>query len=66
MIFGNHAILHIDGAEYIRVAELGQLGVIAEEMGMGLDARNTLDDAIDELHNRLKEQLYIEMKGRIP
>jgi hypothetical protein len=61
MIVGNECLIHVDGAEYIRVACLGQLQAIAEERGMGLEARNLMEDSIEELHARLKEQLQKEL-----
>lgn len=61
MIVGNDAIVHIDGAEFIRVACLGQLQAIAEERGMGLEARQLMEDSIEELHARLKERLLHEV-----
>lgn len=61
MIVGNDALVHVDGGEYIRVASLGQLQAIAEERGMGLEARQIMEDSIEELHARLKEQLQKEL-----
>jgi hypothetical protein len=61
MIVGNDAMMHVDGGEYIRVACLGQLQAIAEEKGMGLEAREIMEDSIRELHDRLKTQLQKEL-----
>ncbi len=61
MIVGNESIIHVDGAEFIRVACLGQLQAIAEERGMGLEARGLMEDSIEELHARLKERLFYEV-----
>jgi len=61
MIAGNECFVHVDGGEYIRIACLGQLQAIAEERGMGLEAREIMEDSIRELHHRLKEQLQKEL-----
>lgn len=61
MIVGNECLVHVDGGEYIRVACLGQLQAIAEGMGMDVEARSIMSDAIEELHARLKEQLQKEV-----
>lgn len=66
MIFGDENLVHIDGAECIRIACLGQLTSIAEDMGMGLDARNSMMDAVEELCNRLKAGTYKNVKEKIP
>jgi hypothetical protein len=65
MIFGNESLVHIDGGDYIRVAELGKLVIIAEAMGMGLDARHTLTMAIDELHATLKTEAGKEVREKL-
>ena len=66
MIFGNHALFHIDGAEYIRIAQLGHLHAIAEEMGMDKKNSHILADAIDEFEQRLRTEMYKEVKSLIP
>jgi hypothetical protein len=64
--FGNNELVHMDGAEYIRVASLGSLCAIAEEMGLNPEQSHIVHEAIRELHARLQERMYKEIRSRIP
>jgi len=66
MIFGNTALIHVDGAEFIRISQLGKLHAIAEEMGMDQINSRILAEAINELEIQLREAMYKEVKSLIP
>lgn len=66
MICGNSEVVYIEGATYIRVANLGYLKMLCEKQGMSVENILILDAAIEELHNSLMESMYKEVKSKIP